>query len=307
MFFKDSPKIVVIVASLIVIAFITLTLGDYIKYNGGLSEGNIDKEVRTWLQENFIDRDYMKFELSLITYHNIDTDGEDTTLPDDIVLYSYDHYLVSTIRDDQKVKIEHISTEYEYNDPTQNHTDTYTDQIYFIQIEEDKLYYYYPDESGAYEVRVVDDKNFANEASKLLFPTDLSLLVRDDLKPLNKSKKDINIATEYYATYYDTTTQPLYPPFAIVKGDDPEHLGELVSYTFKVLDLVDDIEFSDEQIEFEIYLNRMEQFFAYAYEAWTEKPYQNDLIKNEYPYEQVFNLCFYHNYDAPIEFELPKI
>lgn len=308
MSFKKTPKIIIIFTSTILIAYFAFTLLGYIQSTGGPSAGEIDEEVRALLQENLIDRNYLQFEFCVNTQNIIDTQGEETSLPN-VPLNTIDHYLVSTVQEDQAVKIEHVSTEYRYDyerrDDERNYTDTYIDRIYYIQIKDDKVYYYYPDENGNYEVKIFIDVNFAKAFSALVFPNDLSMFIRESTLPVFTTKDEGKIETSYNASY-DNITEPLYTPFAILNGDDPQSLNSIASCSYTIVDYIDDVIVSSDTLKLRLTFYDIEQFVAYAYETWNDKPYTNDLIENDYPYTQFFVLYFYYNFDEPIEFELPQ-
>lgn len=307
---KTTPKIIIIITSLVLIGYFVLTLLNYMQMagTGGPSQEEIDEKFKAELQENLIEQDYMQFEFTVGMFDNIDTRHGNSVLPYDLVLNSRDHYLVSMIRENQTIKIEHLSTEYQYHDydDEKNYTETYTDQIYYIQITDDNVSYYYPDENGNYDVKIFDDANFAKELSALLFPDDISILVRGNSVPLYPEKNEGKIETEYYI-HYDGITQPFFTPFAVLSGDDPQSLNGPSDYGYYLIEYIDDVIVSPDLLKLRLDFGDMEQFFTYAYEIWNDKPYMNDLIENGYPYRQFFTLYFYYDFDAPIEFEIPAV
>ncbi len=309
MSFKKTPKIIIFFTSMILVAYFAFALLGYIQSAGGPSVGKIDEEVKALLQENLLDRDYLQFEFCVYTQNTIDTQGEETSLPN-VPLNTIDHYLVSTVRKEQTVKIEHVLTDYKYDyersNDERNYADTYSDQIYYIQIADDKVYYYYPNENGNYDVMIFADANFAKELSALIFPSDISLFIRESTLPIFTTKDEGKIETSYN-TSYDNITEPLYTPFAILNGDDPQSLNSVAGCSYTIVDYIDDVKVSSDILKLRLTFYDMKQFVAYAYETWNDKPYENGLIEKDYPYTQFFVLYFYYDFDEPIEFELPAV
>ena len=309
---KKTPKIMIILISLVFIAYVALTLLNYMQSTGAAASSaeEIDEVVKAGLQENLVDYEHLQFEFCVYTHNKTDIQGNETSLPNVPPLDMIDHYLVSAIWEAHTLKIEHVSTEYGYNyergDDERNYTDTYTDRIYYIQITDDNVSYYYPDENGNYDVKIFDDANFAKAFSALVFPDDISMFMREGTLPIYTKVDEGKIETTYSARY-DNITQPLFTPFAVLNKDDPQSLNGPSSCSYFIVDYIDDVIVSPDLLQLRLTFDDMEQFVAYAYEAWNDKHYENDLIKNDYPYEQFFTLYFYYDFDAPIEFELPEV
>ena len=130
-------------------------------------EDYINYRVKDWLEDNVQNADVYQFECvieSVLTHGTKATEDGSDQLPDLIE----EHYLISVSTVDRMVKIEHTNTVeiqdvlswshedtdivYNYKDAT---TDTYTDEIAYLKIDDDSVSYY-DLEDGNYTVHVFE-------------------------------------------------------------------------------------------------------------------------------------------------------
>ena len=291
-------KIYYLIIALAIVIFVVIIFIN----NGQVDEmDELDQQMRTWIQENIQDGDCLQFEVSFETsrdptsvYNAKDSSGE--VLPGMIE----EIYHITIIKSEQKIKIEHLSTSYWYRkDDTNDKTETYTDRVYYLAVEDGKVNVYMP-QDGVYVLRTFEDSDFAEALSFLLFPTDLTYWHEGTL--INESTE----TTSYprYRCQRDVDSTYLYAPFAILNGVEPGVNDGITNCYFGFNDQ-SDLPIGMSRFHFQIL--SVQNVYAYAYEAWTGNAYENVFKQNDYSYTQDILMDFYDGFAESVTFDLPDV
>ena len=271
-------------------------------------EDYINYRVKDWLKDNVQNADVYQFECvieSVLTHGTKATEDGSDQLPDLIE----EHYLISVSTVDRMVKIEHTSTVeiqdvlswshedtdivYDYKDAT---TETYTDEIAYLKIDNDSVSYY-DLEDGNYTVHV-----FEGSATSQAFT---KLLTLENTKFLGRGLRNmISFEGRFMVLYSERTVDlsPVYAPFYLMKDQSPINGILTEASLHNNANMQEPREFA-----FKFILRDPSDLLNLISDVISDAPQQNLYTEYDMPYQQTLKLIFYEDLHAVEAFELPNI
>ena len=187
----------------------------------------VNYRVKHWVEDNVQNADAYQFECiieSALAHGTNNTENGADQLPDLIE----EHYLISVSTIDRIIKIEHTSTVevqdvlssshedtdivYDYKDAM---TDTYTDEIAYLKMDNDSVSYYYS-KDGKDTVQVFEGSAASQAFMKLLTLEDITFLGRG-------MRNTISFVGRFMVLYSERTVDlsPAYAPFYLMQEESP--------------------------------------------------------------------------------------
>jgi len=260
-------------------------------------KSKINANIQTRLEELVQNSDTYRFDFVFVTRctesNLVNGVRDGSGYPDDIALRTTEYFTITVLKDKQKAKIEHTKTSYGYRESSASYTDTYTDSIYYIAIQDDEVGVFYP-EDGAYVMRPYKNAALADAVSVLLFPEDVSYY-NDDTPGQVITESG---AYPHYDVQRDVEPAIFFRPFEILR-DDSGMDWQPLSMGFGM-----NRENAPEHVfQYRITMNNITGLYSYAYEALTGVPYENELEQNGYSYRQSAEIYFYKDCNEVEVFE----
>ncbi len=268
----------------------------------------INYRVKNWVEDNVRDADVYRFECivqSVLSHGAKTAEDQADDLPDLIE----EHYLISVSTVDRIVKIEHISTieiqdilssshevtdiVYAYKDAI---TETYSDQIAYLKIDDDSISYYYS-EGGDYTVKI-----FEGSAASQAF---MKLLTLEDTRFLGRGMYNtISFVGRFMVLYSERTVDlsPVYAPFYLMKDQSPINTILTEASLHNNANMQEPREF-----DFRLILREPSDLLDIISEAINGTPQQNLYTENDMPYQQTLKLIFYDDLHDVGLIDLPNI
>ena len=261
----------------------------------------VNELVQNWLVENLQNKDALQFVFELET----SCDGSRAQYPTDIPALTVETYQVTLLKEKKIAKVERIQSK-TYNFEKEVQIPNLGETSY-LSVSGDTVSVY-TQEDGRYQVRKIQKEGFADALCRLLFPEDVSFLYDENPMQVIVEKEGY---PHYSVQRSNIDLTYLYAPFAILKGDAPE---EVINYdpnlNFSGLEFGynDQENLPDWIFRFRIGIGpNAGKFYSYAYEAWTGKPYENELMRKGYSYDQHVMIYFNQDFNEAEPFALPQI
>ncbi len=255
------------------------------------SEGN--EIIEEWLVENIQEVDAYRFELITEVYGYDETGNENVNVSIDDIPTTTTTHAVMVSKIDKKAKIELTDREYYYPSTNETLTETYTDIVYYLSVEDDVVSIYIPDGGGSHTVQSYQDQETADAISAILFPDDVAFLQGDIVQSI--FSEDSN---PYLNLERKINSEPFYIAFKLM-NDTFQEQGDI--YLSFIL-----MHEPYSVWTFSMGSDRMNDYYGAVSEVLTGEPYTNEFIENGYTDDITIFAYFYEDRFAVEDFKLPN-